>query len=217
MKKPVWDLPTRLFHWSIVLLVAFSWWSSEEAFDPWHYWSGYTILFLLLFRILWGFFGSSTARFASFVRGPASVLSYLRSGRWHTAGHSPLGALSVIALLLSMIVQVSTGLIQFDDDDFVGGPLSSLVGADVAETAHDVHDANFNVLLALIALHIAAIFYYRLQRGQDLVGPMVSGRAELGDGVEPMRTAPAWRAIACAALALTAAGWIAAGAPPFGT
>lgn len=212
----VWDLPTRLFHWAIVFLIAFSWWSSEEAFEPWHFWSGYALLFLLLFRILWGFFGSSTARFASFVRGPAAVFDYLRTGRAPLAGHSPVGALSVIALLLLMTVQIGTGLIQTDSDDFVEGPLAGLVSFDVSEAAHDLHEANFNILLALIALHIAAILFYRLFLGKKLVGPMISGRAELDDGVQPMRPAPAWRALACAAAAIAVTAWIVQGTPPFG-
>ena len=216
-RAPVWDLPTRLFHWSIVVLIAFSWWSSEEAFDPWHVWSGYALLFLLLFRILWGFAGSSTARFASFVRGPASVLKYLRTGHWPLAGHSPLGALSVVALLLSMLVQVTTGLIQIDTDDFVEGPLSSLVSFETSEAAHDIHEFNFNILLGLIALHLAAILVYRLALGRKLVGPMISGRARLEDGIEPMQAAPAWRAVACAAVALALTAWIVSGAPPLGT
>jgi cytochrome b len=212
----VWDLPTRLFHWSIVLLIAFSWWSSEEAFDPWHFWSGYTILFLLLFRILWGFFGSSTARFASFVRGPVAVLGYLRAGRWPLAGHTPLGALSVLAMLASLAVQVATGLIQIDTKDFVEGPLSGLVSFETAEAAHDIHEINFNILLGLIVLHVAAILFYRFARGRRLVGPMITGRADLDDGVAPMTPAPAWRALTCAAVAAAAAGWIVSGAPPLG-
>ncbi len=215
-RAPVWDLPTRLFHWAIVLLIGFSWWSSEEAFEPWHFWSGYGIIFLLLFRILWGLVGSSTARFASFVRGPAAVLDYVKGGHWPLAGHSPLGALSVLAMLLSMLVQVGSGLIQIDSDDFVEGPLSPLVAFEVAEAAHEVHEANFNILLALIALHIAAILFYRLALGKRLVGPMLTGRAKLDPGVEPMRAAPAWRAIACAATAAALTAWIVAGLPPLG-
>ena len=216
-RAAVWDLPTRLFHWSVVALIALSWWSSEEDFDPWHFWSGYALVFLLLFRILWGFAGSSTARFATFVRGPAAVFDYLRTGKWPLAGHSPIGALSVIALLLAMLVQVATGLIQIDSDDFVEGPLAGLVSFETAEAAHDIHELNFNILLALIALHLGAILFYRLVLGRRLVGPMISGRAELEDGVKTMQPAPGWRAVACAAAALAVTAWIVAGAPPFGT
>jgi cytochrome b len=210
-------LPTRLFHWSIVGLIAFSWWSSEQAFDPWHFWSGYALLFLLVFRILWGLVGSSTARFASFVRGPAAVIGYLRGDHRPLAGYTPLGALSVVALLLAMLVQVATGLVQVDSEDFVEGPLSSLVSFEVAEAAHDLHQFNFNVLLGLIALHVVAIAWYRLVQGKRLVGPMISGRAELPAGAEPMKAAPLRRAFACAGIALAVTAWLVSGAPPLGT
>lgn len=213
---PVWDLPVRLFHWSIVLLIASSWWSSETGADRIHFWSGYTLLFLLLFRILWGFAGSSTARFGAFVRGPSTVLAYLRGGQFREAGHNPLGGLSVVAMLLAMLVQLSTGLIQVDDDDFVEGPLSGLVSYDTALLAHDVHEVSFNILLALIALHLLAIGYYQLVKRRSLVRAMVTGRAELPDGVPPMRPAPKGRLAACAAGALILTAAI-LGAPALGS
>lgn len=205
--EPVWDLPVRLVHWSIAALVALSWWSAENSVDRVHFWSGYTLLFLLAFRILWGFAGSSTARFAGFVRGPRAVAAYLRDGRQDRPGHSPIGALSVLAMLAALLVQISTGLVQIDDDDFVEGPLSGLVSYDTALLAHDVHETSFNILLALIALHLLAIAYYRLVRGRSLVPPMINGRAVLPDGVPPMVPAARGWAAACvaAALALTAA------------
>jgi cytochrome b len=204
---PVWDLPVRLFHWSVVALVALSWWTAENGFDRVHFWSGYALLFLLVFRILWGFAGSSTARFTAFVKGPAAVAAYLRSGRHDEAGHSPLGGLSVLAMLLALLVQIASGLVQIDDDDFVEGPLSGLVSYDAALLAHDVHEASFNVLLGLIALHLLAILYYRLVRGRSLVPPMVTGRAVLPEGAAPMAPAAKGRLAAClaAALVLTAA------------
>ena len=214
MKAPVWDLPTRLFHWAVVLLIGLSYWSAENAFEPWHFWSGYALLFLLLFRILWGFVGSSTARFSAFVRGPSDVIRYARTGSWPLAGHSPLGALSVLAMLLALTVQVVSGLIQIDSEDFVEGPLSRLVSLETAEAAHEVNQVSFNILLALIGLHLAAILFYRLALERRLVGPMVTGGAKLADGVRPMTPAPAWRAWACAAAAASLTCWIAAGAPP---
>ncbi|HLL31922.1 MAG TPA: cytochrome b/b6 domain-containing protein [Allosphingosinicella sp.] len=209
---PVWDLPVRLFHWSIVFFIGLSWWSAENHFDRVHFWSGYALLFLLVFRILWGFAGSSTARFATFVRGPAAVSAYLRDGRQSRAGHSPIGALSVLAMLLALTVQIATGLIQIDDEDFIEGPLSGLVGYDTAVLAHAVHEASFNILLALIALHLLAIGYYRLIRGRSLVRPMVTGRAVLPEGASPMIPAPKGRLAACLVAALiVAAGVIGAG------
>lgn len=213
VKIAVWDLPTRLFHWALVPLIGFSWWSSENAFEPWHFWSGYGLLFLLLFRILWGFFGSSTARFASFVRTPSEIMSYLRTGRWPFAGRSPLGALSGAGMLLALSVQVGTGLVQIDSEDFVQGPLSHFVSFEVAEAAHDVHRWGFNFLLALIVLHLTAILFYRLVLGRRLVAPMITGRGELEPGVQPMEPAPRWRSWVSAAAALAITFWITAGAP----
>jgi cytochrome b len=204
---PVWDLPVRLFHWSIVVFFALSWWTAENGFDRVHFWSGYALLFLLVFRILWGFAGGSTARFATFVRGPAAVADYLRHGQDKQAGHSPIGALSVLAMLLALLVQVASGLVQIDEDDFVEGPLSGLVGYDTALLAHDLHEASFNILLGLIALHLLAIGYYHLVRGRSLMRPMVTGRAVLPEGVPPMTPAAKGRFAACvvAALVLAAA------------
>jgi cytochrome b len=210
LAEPVWDLPVRLFHWSVVLLIALSWWSAEKSLDRVHFWSGHGLLFLLVFRILWGFAGSSTARFATFVRGPAAILAYLRDGGDGRPGHSPIGALSVLAMLLALLVQISTGLVQIDEDDFVEGPLARLVGYDTSILAHDLHEWSFNLLLALIALHLLAIAYYHLVRGRSLVRPMVTGRAALPDGASPMTPAPKGRLAACAAAAFLLTGGVAA-------
>ena len=109
MKAPIWDLPTRLFHWLLVALIALSWWSAEYHQDELHIWLGMAVLSLLIFRLLWGFVGGSTARFANFIRGPRAVFGYLRGG-WRGIGHNPLGALSVVALLAMAGIQVVLGL-----------------------------------------------------------------------------------------------------------
>ena len=203
----VWDLPVRLFHWSVVALVGLSWWSAEESWDQVHFWSGYALLFLLIFRVLWGFFGSSTARFANFVRGPAALTAYLRHGRHVQAGHTPLGALSVLAMLLALLVQITSGLIQIDGDDFTEGPLASLASYDTGLLAHVLHEIGFNILIGLIVLHLLAIAYYSLVRRRSLVLPMFTGRAGLPEGTLPMTPARKGRFAACvsAALAITAA------------
>ena len=218
VKVAVWDLPTRLFHWALVGLIGFSWWSAENDELELHLYSGYAILTLLLFRLLWGLFGSSTARFANFLRGPAAVLSYLRDTKgWQAIGHTPIGALSVVALLGLIALQVSTGLFNSDDDGLNEGPLAPLVSADFSETAHEIHETVFNVLLAFIALHVAAILYYRLVLGKKLLGAMISGKAALDPDVEPMRPGRGWLAVVCLVVALAITRWIIGGAPPFGT
>lgn len=217
MKDKVWDLPLRLFHWFLVLLVGLSWWSAETHRDELHLWLGYAVLFLLLFRLLWGLFGSSTARFSSFVRGPVAVAKYLRAGfRWTVAGHTPLGALSVVALLLLLVAQVGTGLVALDEDGLSGGPLSHLVAFGTSDAAYELHEQLFDVLLAFIVLHLAAVLFYRVALGLNLLGPMISGKADLAPGVEPMRPVPPPVAIACALISLGLTGWIVAGLPPFG-
>ena len=211
---PVWDLPVRIVHWSLVALIAFSWWSAENDAIAWHSWSGYAVLFLLLFRGIWGFLGSSTARFGSFVRGPGTVLRYLREpGSWRAIGHTPLGALSVVALLTLMAVQVSLGLLLSDEDGIISAPLNRFVSFDIAEAAHELHEVLFNVLLAVIALHVAAIIFYR-SRGKRLVGAMVRGTARLPAGTEPMVPAGRRRLVASLVIAGALTAWIVAGLPP---
>ena len=213
-KIAIWDLPTRLFHWTLAALIAFSWWTAEEHHDDLHLYSGFAILSLLLFRILWGLVGSSTARFVNFVRGPRAVSGYLR-GSWAGIGHNPLGALSVIALIGLVALQVGLGLFASDEDGLMQGPLAHLVSSDTSEAAVDLHEDLFNVLLMFIALHVAAVLFYLL-RGKNLVSPMFSGRGKAEPGVEPMRPGKGWLAILCLFAAIAITRWIIAGAPPFG-
>ena len=211
----VWDLPTRLFHWLLVGLIAFSWWTAEEHLYDLHLWSGMAVLTLLIFRILWGLFGSSTARFANFVRGSAAVGDYLR-GKWRGIGHSPLGALSVIALLGLITIQAGLGLFASDEDGLLLGPLSGLISGDASEEVTDLHEDMFDILLILIGIHIAAVLFYWIARRQNLIGPMVTGSAELDPDSEPMRPAKWWVALLCLIASIAVARWILAGAPPFG-
>ena len=212
MKAPIWDLPTRLFHWLLVALIALSWWSAEYHQDELHIWLGMAVLSLLIFRLLWGFVGGSTARFANFIRGPRAVFGYLRGG-WRGIGHNPLGALSVVALLAMAGIQVVLGLFASDEDGLMQGPLAPRVSIDAADQAREWHEATFNVLLALIALHLAAIAYYRL-RGKNLLKPMITGKGAVEPGVEPLRPAKWWLALLCLVLAIGITRWIIAGAPP---
>ena len=218
MKQRVWDLPTRLFHWALAVLIGLSWWTAETGRNSLHLWLGYGVLFLLFFRILWGFLGSSTSRFSAFVRGPRAVAEYVRNRfRWPTAGHAPLGALSVLALLALLLVQVGTGLFASDEDGFFSGPLSYLVSIGASESMTGLHEELFDWLLVLIGLHVAAILLYRLALGRNLVGPMITGKADLPRGMEPMRPATPLVAIVCTLIALAVTAWIILGAPPLGT
>jgi len=204
----VWDWPTRLFHWALVACIIGSYLSVEVFEDlDWHLRFGLTILGLLVFRLLWGLIGSTTARFASFVRGPRRVRAY--AAAWwrgeapaHT-GHNPLGAVSVLAMLLLLAVQVGLGLFA-NDDIYWDGPLASHVAKETSDTLTELHELNFNLLLALIALHVLATLAY-LKRGQNLITPMLTGRKRRQDTGEPaaerLRFAPAWAVAAAAAVA----------------
>jgi cytochrome b len=171
------------------------------------------ILTLLLFRLLWGLVGSSTARFGGFVRGPRQVARYLRGG-WSGAGHTPLGGLSVIALFLAVAIQVGLGLFNEDEDGDYAGPLARLVSTDTSDRVRGLHESWFYVLLGFIALHIAAILFYRFVRGRKLTMPMITGKAVLEPGAEPMRPGKWWVALVCLAIAFGVSRWVVAGAPP---
>ena len=164
-----------------------SWWTAETGRLEWHRWSGYTLTGLLLFRIYWGFFGSSTARFSRFVRGPRGVIDYLR-GRWAVAaGHNPLGSWSVVLLIVLLLVQVTLGLFAVDVDGIESGPLSAYVSFEMGRVCARLHDLVFNGLLVLIALHIVAVLYYQVFRKENLVGAMVTGkRVFRADDVAPV-------------------------------
>lgn len=170
-----WDLPTRIVHWGIVLGVAGAWWTGETSRMEWHRWIGYGLLSLVIFRLYWGFFGASTARFSQFLRGPGTIRRYLAGG-WEVAtGHNPLGALSVIALLLLLGLQIALGLIAVDVDGIESGPLSIYVSFETGRAAAHWHESVFNALMVVVIVHIAAILYYRLVKKEPLVAAMFHG------------------------------------------
>jgi cytochrome b len=190
-RVPVWDAPIRLVHWLMVVLIAFSWWTAENGNLEWHRYSGYAVLGLLVFRLYWGFFGSETARFSTFVKGPRTVWSYVRGPSGAdavTPGHNPLGAISVIVLLLLLIAQVTLGLFAVDVDGIESGPLSHLVSFDTGRACAEVHETLFNFLLAFIGLHIAAVLYYQLFRRQNLIAAMIHGKRDVPAGTSASLT-----------------------------
>lgn len=174
----VWDLPTRVFHWTLAALVLFSFVSAKigGAWTEWHFRSGYTILSLLVFRVLWGFAGSRYARFATFVRPPGAVWRYLHASDSPGAGHSPLAALSVLAMLAALMLQGGAGL--FANDAIANeGPLARLVSSAVSDRLTTVHRWGEKVLMALVALHLAAVSYQEWRKDRRLVWPMITGDA----------------------------------------
>ncbi|MEZ5650535.1 MAG: cytochrome b/b6 domain-containing protein [Burkholderiaceae bacterium] len=207
----VWDLPTRLFHWALAVAVVAAF-VSVEVFDntQLHVRIGSVVLGLLLFRLVWGLVGSSTARFSRFVPTPARLKAYLSNPERFDdrPGHSPLGALSVLAMLLALAFQVGTGLFA-DDEIFTTGPLAKFVSSDFVSWATSLHHLNHNVIIALVLLHLAAIAFYRLVRRKSLVPPMIHGRTRMriATGHEPRWGSPilAWLIAAASA---TIAWWI---------
>lgn len=193
----VWDLPVRLFHWALVILIAVSYFSGQAGGD-WmklHFWSGYTILTLVLFRILWGFFGSTTARFTHFVKGPSAFFAHLREmlGKEgpREVGHNPVGGAMVVALLFAVLLQAVAGLFSADTDmGTVNGPLALKVADKVVEKATAFHKYWINVILIMVALHVAAAIVYLVWKRQNLIGAMLSGRKARRHVVAPGEADP---------------------------
>jgi len=180
MKKVrVWDLPTRLFHWILLALIVAAYTSRELDAMVWHQRIGLAILGLIVFRLTWGFVGSTHARFTDFLRGPAAIRAYLR-GEWRGLGHNPLGGWSVLALLLAPLGMALTGLFANDAVAF-RGMLADRVSRSVSTQLTDLHVLLFNALLVLVALHVAAILYHRLAKKEDLVRPMLDGVKTVGE------------------------------------
>jgi cytochrome b len=204
----VWDRPVRIVHWAIAALVGLAWWAVETGHMAWHYRFGYALLGLLIFRLIWGFVGSSTARFGSFVRSPRRVIAYLREGEGHVHGHNPLGALSIIAILADLAIQIGLGLFAANGSGRRAGPFADLIAPNAAHAAGDLHRANFYLLLALIGLHVAAVLFYLLARREDLITPMLTGRRRAPAGSEPVATAPALPLVIAVVIAAGVTGWL---------
>lgn len=208
----LWDLPTRVFHWALVLCVAGSFVTVNIGGNAmvWHGRIGVAVVGLLSFRIVWGFVGSTYARFAQFVRGPAAIKAYLQ-GRWQGAGHNPLGALSVLALLGTLLLLVATGLFANDDIAFEG-PLYALVGKEFSDRVVGIHRLIEPLIILLVLAHLGAIFYYVRFRKEVLIRPMISGwkdgaaETARGGGIVALGVA---LAVAIAAMYAASGVWIA--------
>jgi len=194
----VWDAPIRLFHWAMVLLVAFSYVSAKKGWMDLHFLSGYAILTLLLFRLVWGFVGSQTARFASFLGNPLDGLRHLarftRREPDIQIGHNAAGGWMVLVMLLLLAVQAGTGLFATDDVVSVG-PLGQFVSTEVSEKLTSVHSFNFNLILGAIVLHVLAILAYAVIKRHDLVRPMITGKKRLPAATRAPRIARNWLAL----------------------
>ncbi|MBV1775860.1 cytochrome b/b6 domain-containing protein [Burkholderiaceae bacterium DAT-1] len=214
-KIRLWDVPTRLFHWLLVLGVALLWLTAEQGelvakvlpgieTTRLHSWLGYGVLGLLVFRLIWGVVGSDTARFAQFVKGPKAIRAYVRASKagepTHVIGHNPAGALMVVALLVLLLTQAVTGLGAYDDIDFQG-PLVNALGEEVSHLFNKIHHLNFNLIIAAVAVHVAAIVFYKKVKRDDLVTPMIRGSKEVDASIAQPRMRPIWLALLVALIA----------------
>lgn len=205
-KVKVWDVPTRLFHWLLVLSVFFMWFSAEQGGNwlVWHLRCGLLILFLLLFRWCWGFWGSDTAKFSRFVK-PTQIGRYIR-GEWGEQdhpGHNPLGALMVMALLTVLTVQVVSGLFAADENTFTNsGYLNHLVGEHLGSAARSFHVGFFNVILLLAVVHITTVYLYKFVKKHDLIKPMFTGYKLISGSIAAVQFAGMGRLVAALAVAV---------------
>ncbi len=208
-RKPVWDIFVRLFHWSLATSILFAWWSGEQGGNwmEWHMYAGYSVLGLVLFRLMWGFAGSHYARFSEFVRSPAQTLKYglqlSKRQEPHYIGHNPLGGWMVLLLLLLSAAQAGTGLFA-NDEIFTEGPLVHLVSYDLSVELTRWHKLIFDGLLIAIGLHLLGVFVHQVFKGEKLVQAMLHGRkwAGIQDARHPF--APWLRGVILAMLAAVA-------------
>ena len=203
LSMKVWDAPTRLFHWAVVVLIACSYFSIHYDRIDLHFLSGYALLTLLLFRLAWGFVGSETSRFSQFVRSPIAGFSHLRGFLKpepdDQVGHNAAGGWMVLILLGDLGLQVGLGL--FSNDDVVNeGPLAHLVGKAWSDRLTAYHAYNFNVILGLIALHVLAIIAYAGIKKHNLLRPMITGRKRLPGATRQPRMASSLVALLLVAL-----------------
>ncbi len=212
----VWDLPTRLFHWTLVLTIVGSVTSAKIGGNAmvWHFRFGYVVFTLLAFRLLWGLLGGRWSRFSSFIYAPGTLLRYLRGqtrpGEHFDVGHNPLGSLSVFALLGFLALQVASGLVA-DDEIASVGPLNRFVSGALAGRATHWHkDFGQWILIGLVALHVAAILFYLLRKRHNLVRPMIGGDKALPADTPASVDSTATRSLALllAAMCAAAVAWV---------
>lgn len=199
IKVRIWDAPTRLFHWTLVLLLCGSWITQWKGWMNLHFLCGETILTLLLFRLIWGFVGSDTARFRTFLKSPAAALRHLstlhRREPDTELGHNAAGGWMVLGLLGLLLFQVGTGLFANDDDSLTEGPLRHLVSKGTSDFLSKMHGLAFTALEIAVLLHIAAIVVYLVLKGHNLIGPMIVGTKRIPEPVTAPQLASPARAI----------------------
>jgi len=205
----VWDVPTRVFHCLLALLIPAAWYTGEESMMERHALVGQAILVLIVFRVIWGLIGSSTAQFHRFLRGPSATLAYARQlfrrpGQ-RSVGHNPMGGWMVILMLVLVGLQAGFGLVSNNEDDFLfEAPLVHLVDRATSDAATIWHHILFDWLLIAIVVHVVAVLFYLVYKGENLLGAMLTGRKSWTPPLPGIHTAPWWLAIATAVVAVLA-------------
>ena len=205
----VWDVPTRLFHWLLVVFVMISFVTGNIGGNAmqYHQWSGYMVLTLLLFRIVWGLIGSRESRFVKFVKGPATVVRYattfLKSKATPYLGHNPLGGWSIIAMLLALLVQAGTGLFA-NDDIITEGPLFDWVSKATSDWLTKIHRLNQIAIIWLVCVHVLAILFYFFYKRENLITPMITGAKQWHSSEFRPAAGSTWAAVATAGFAVLA-------------
>lgn len=204
LPMPIWDLPVRLFHWLLPILLITSYVSVKTDRMALHLLSGYAMAVLLIFRLIWGFIGSDTARFSRFLRSPLAAIRHIgrmfRREPDNAVGHNEAGGLMVIGLLALLTIQVVTGLCANDDGE-TEGPLMKFISKGLSDQLSKAHDVTFKLIMIAVGLHILAVIVYALFKGQDLVRPMITGRKRLPAATPAPRMVHPVAAVAVLAIA----------------
>jgi cytochrome b len=210
-KIRIWDLPVRLFHWVLVVLIVVAVVTQKVGGNAmeWHFRAGYAVLTLIVFRIIWGLVGPRYARFSSFLPGPAKVTAYLRDTKEGRSekylGHNPLGSLSVFALLGVILAQAVSGMLA-NDDIASEGPLVKFISKELSDSFTWFHkEISANLLYVLVGLHVLAIVYYYFAKKKDLVTPMITGDQQVGFDAPASNDSAGMRLLAAIILVLCAA------------
>lgn len=208
----VWDVPVRVFHWLVVILVAAAYVTMRLNWMDWHVRIGEALLALVLFRLLWGCFGSQTARFRSFLASPAAALEHLRHMFRREpdlqVGHNEAGGWMVLLLLALLLAETLSG-IYLNNDIADDGPFTAWVPASIANAITALHSILWDVLLVAVALHILAIVLYAVLKGHNLLRPMLSGRKNLPARIAVPRRAPLLLALLLLLISAAAAALLA--------
>lgn len=197
----IWDLPTRMFHWCLAALFVTSWASAEFDYFTIHYYSGYGVLTLVVFRLIWGFAGSDTNKLLTYIKSPATVLNYMKTLGTRKPGpeigHNPMGGFAVLALLGLLAAQVATGLFAQDIDFINSGPLADMISFEAGNQSSKLHHILFDLLLILVCIHLTAVFFHEGYKREGLIKSMITGWRRYGpDGpVTPPTLVPVSRGV----------------------